>query len=101
MISKERIYHFIEPSYEPGRFVDIGIITLIFLNIVALILETVEPVYNYNRAAFEAFEDFSLVLFTLEYTVRHGGARPEWEYLWRSPRRNSQQASRWRITSGL
>lgn len=70
MISKERIYHFIEPNYEPGRIVDIGIITLIFLNIVALILETVEPVYNYNRAAFEAFEDFSLVLFTLEYTVR-------------------------------
>jgi len=40
------------------------------LNIVALILETVEPIYNYNRAAFEAFEDFSLVLFTVEYTVR-------------------------------
>ena len=70
MISKERIYHFIEPRYEPGRIVDIGLITLIFLNIVALILETVEPIYNYNRAAFEAFEDFSLVLFTLEYAVR-------------------------------
>ena len=52
MISKERIYHLIEPRYEPGRIVDIGLITLIFLNIVALILETVEPIYNYNRAAF-------------------------------------------------
>ena len=67
---KERVYHFIEPSYEPGRIVDIGIISLILLNIIALVLETVEPIYNYNRAAFEIFEDISLVLFTIEYAVR-------------------------------
>lgn len=70
MSVKERVYHFIEPSYEPGRIVDITIITLIFLNIVALILETVEPIYNLNRAAFESFEDFSLVIFSIEYMVR-------------------------------
>ena len=70
MSFKQRVYHFIEPDYEPGRIVDIAIITLIFLNIVALILETVEPIYNLNRAAFEAFEDFSLTLFTIEYLVR-------------------------------
>ena len=70
MSLKQRVYHYIEPRYEPGRIVDITIISLIFLNIVALILETVENVYSYNRAAFEAFEDFSLILFTLEYVVR-------------------------------
>ena len=76
MISKERIYHLIEPRYEPGRIVDIGLITLIFLNIVALVLETVEPIYNYNRAAFEAFEDFSLVLFTVNTPCGSGRLPP-------------------------
>ena len=70
MSFKQRVYYFIEPGYEPGRIVDITIITLIIFNIVALILETVDPIYNLNRAAFEAFEDFSLTLFTIEYIVR-------------------------------
>ena len=70
MSFKQRVYYFIEPNYESGRIVDITIITMILLNIVALILETVEPIYNLNRAAFEAFEDFSLILFTIEYIVR-------------------------------
>ena len=55
MSLKERVYHFIEPDVEPGRFVDVAIIVLILLNIVALILETVEPIYNLNRTAFELF----------------------------------------------
>ena len=67
---KERVYHFIEPDYESGRIVDVAIIVLILLNIVALILETVEPIYNLNRAAFELFEDFSLTVFAIEYLVR-------------------------------
>ncbi len=70
MSLKERVYRFIEPDYEQGRIVDVAIIVLILLNIVALLLETVEPIYNLNRAAFELFEDFSLAVFTLEYVVR-------------------------------
>ena len=70
MSLKERVYRFIEPDFEQGRIVDVAIIVLILLNIVALLLETVEPIYNLNRAAFELFEDFSLAVFTLEYVVR-------------------------------
>ena len=70
MSLKERVYHFIEPDVEPGRTLDVAIIVLILLNIVALILETVEPIYNLNRAAFELFEDFSLTVFAVEYLVR-------------------------------
>ena len=47
-----------------------AIIVLILLNIAALILETVEPIYNLNRTAFELFEDFSLTVFAIEYLVR-------------------------------
>ena len=70
MSIRERVYHFIEPDHEPGRIVDVAIIVLILLNIVALILETVEPIYNLNRAAFELFEDFSLTVFAIEYLIR-------------------------------
>ncbi len=70
MSIRERVYHFIEPDHEPGRIVDVAIIVLILLNIVALILETVEPIYNLNRAAFELFEDFSLTVFAIEYVIR-------------------------------
>ena len=35
MSLRERVYHFIEPDYEPGRIVDVAIIVLILLNIVA------------------------------------------------------------------
>ena len=70
MSLRERVYHFIEPDYEPGRIIDVAIIVLILFNIVALILETVESIYNLNRAAFELFEDCSLTVFAVEYFVR-------------------------------
>ena len=70
MSVKERVYHYIEPIYEPGRIVDIAIITIILLNIVALILETVKPIHNLYHDAFRLFETFSLTLFSIEYLVR-------------------------------
>ncbi len=70
MSLRERVYHLIEPDYEPGRIIDVAIIILILLNIIALILETVEPIYNLNRTAFELFENFSLTVFAIEYVIR-------------------------------
>lgn len=70
MSLKERVYYLIEPGDESGRLVDAFILLLIFLNIVALMLETVESVYSTAPKAFEAFEDFSLLVFTVEYLLR-------------------------------
>ena len=70
MSLKERVFHLIEPGDDSGRLVDAFILLLIFLNIVALMLETVAPVYRAAPRAFEAFEDFSLVAFTVEYLLR-------------------------------
>jgi voltage-gated potassium channel len=67
---RESTYYFIEPGDDSGRIVDISIVVLIILNIVALILETVEPIYNLNRRAFDTFENFSLAIFALEYLLR-------------------------------
>ncbi len=67
---REHVYYFLEPGDDTGRVVDASIVTLIFLNIVALILETVEPIYRAHKETFAAFETFSIVIFSVEYILR-------------------------------
>ncbi len=67
---REHVYYFLEPGDDTGRAVDVAIIVLIFLNIVALILETVESVYSLHSASFALFERFSIAVFSLEYVLR-------------------------------
>jgi voltage-gated potassium channel len=70
MSLKQRVYYLIEPGDDSGRFIDAFILVLIFLNIVALMLETVESIYQATPKAFEVFEISSLVVFTVEYLLR-------------------------------
>ncbi len=67
---REYTYYLIEPGDRTSRIVDISIIVLIFLNVFALILETVTPIYDLNRQAFKNFESFSLIVFSVEYVLR-------------------------------
>ncbi len=53
-----------------GRWVDIGLIVLIAVNVVAVILETVGWLYEAYGPWFEALELFSVVVFTIEYVGR-------------------------------
>jgi voltage-gated potassium channel len=54
----------------PSRTFEIGIMTLIALNVVAVVLETVDAVGVPYRAWFYGFEVFSVAVFTLEYVLR-------------------------------
>ena len=67
---RQYIYYFLEPGDETGRVVDGAIVVLIFLNIVALMLETVESVYSAHKAAFTLFEGISVAVFSVEYILR-------------------------------
>lgn len=67
---REHVYYFLEPGDDKGRSVDVAIIVLIFLNIVALILETVESIYSAHQAAFALFENVSIAVFSVEYILR-------------------------------
>ena len=67
---REHTYYLLEPGDGTGRIIAFSIVILIFLNVLALIFETVEPIYRLNRSAFEAFENFSLVVFFIEYLLR-------------------------------
>ncbi len=53
-----------------GKFVDIAILTLVLLNIVAVVLESVDSVFANYEAHFYYFELFSVVIFTAEYLLR-------------------------------
>ena len=70
---QEKIWVLLEPAKENdvlSRFVDIFLLILIFLNVLMVILETVEDLFlNYNKF-FRIFEYFSVLIFSLEYAGR-------------------------------
>ena len=54
----------------PSRVVNLLLIGLISLNVIAIYLESVGPVYESYRRQFWYFEVFSVVVFTVEYLAR-------------------------------
>jgi voltage-gated potassium channel len=72
MINKEYIYKILEPSTEGDRLskiFDLTIISLVMINVTALIIETVPSMEVYSNEFF-IFEAFSVSLFTVEYFLR-------------------------------
>ncbi len=69
---RKRVYEILEVSEGDrlSRGFDIFIISLIVLNIVALVLETVEPVYKASPSFFKTFEWISMIIFSAEYILR-------------------------------
>lgn len=63
------------------RILEIALILLICFNVVAVILETVDPLYARWQEWFDTFEVISLVLFAVEYMARLWAApeNPEYE----------------------
>jgi len=53
-----------------GRLLNFSLIVLISLNILAIILESVDTIYARYQSWFWAFEVFSVVVFTIEYLAR-------------------------------
>ncbi|HMB89328.1 MAG TPA: ion transporter [Rhodothermales bacterium] len=70
---KRRTYEVLEGSYNrdpKARLFQWFIITLILLNVVAVILATEAPLYAKYEPYFEWFELVSVVIFTIEYVLR-------------------------------
>lgn len=70
---KRRVYEIIEKAEDGdkvSRYFDIFILTMICLNILAIILESHESILNSYRVLFTQFEVFSVVIFTVEYSLR-------------------------------
>ena len=70
---KEKVYRIFEPASEgdlSSKAFDIFLIIVIFLNVLAVILESVESLGVAYSGFFEMFSLFSVTFFTLEYLSR-------------------------------
>ena len=70
---RKRIWSLLEPANENdklSKIVDIFLVSLIFFNILSVILETVDVLYLSYKNYFRYFEYFSVIIFSLEYICR-------------------------------
>lgn len=70
---RKRMAEVLEHGYyedRPSRVVNLLLILLISLNVVAIFLETVDPIYAQHQRGFWYFEVFSVVVFSIEYLAR-------------------------------
>lgn len=70
---KKRIHNLLTVSQTPGDsswWLDLFLIILISLNVVAIIIESVEPIRQHYEAFFESFEIVSVTIFSVEYVLR-------------------------------
>ena len=71
--TRQRVYEILEDEEvrdRSTRFFNAGILTLIFLNVLAVMLETVQSIGSAWQAQFRAFEIGSVAIFTAEYALR-------------------------------
>jgi voltage-gated potassium channel len=70
---RKRLFEILEPAPEKdlsSKILDIGLLVLILLNVIAVILETI-PGWRKDYLHYcDAFETFSLVVFSIEYFLR-------------------------------
>lgn len=70
---KKRLYEVLEVAREGdklSRTFDIVIISLIFLNVLAIIFESIQSLGSKYANLFSIFEIFSVIVFTIEYILR-------------------------------
>lgn len=68
-----RTYHFLSSTKSASginKAFNIFIVTLILLNIVAMVLESVQKIYDLMPGCFLLFEYFSVAVFSVEYLLR-------------------------------
>lgn len=73
MSVRRRVYEIIEtanPGDRSSRLVDVCILTLILVNVAALVLQSIPEVDREYTKLFRSLELASLVVFTLEYCIR-------------------------------
>ena len=73
MAIRRRVYEILEvarPGDRASRLTDTFILSLILLNVAALVLETVQPIYDAGRVYFDSFELISVLIFSIEYVFR-------------------------------
>jgi len=80
---RARVYGLLEPSKKTGDlgwFIDLFIITLIALNVIAIVMESVESFRIRNQNLLDTFETISVIIFSVEYVLRLWASRENPKY---------------------
>lgn len=69
---RNKVYHLLTPGPQDktAQYIEYFLIALIFLNIVAIVIETVKDIHDQYHQRLHEFEVFSVVIFTIEYLLR-------------------------------
>ncbi len=70
---KARVYEIFEVNAQgdlPANAINLFIVALIVTNIAAIILETLEGIHSAYASLFSLFDVFSVIVFTVEYSLR-------------------------------
>ncbi len=70
---RRRSYEILESARDDdaaSRWCDLFLVSLITLNVIAVILESVPELYTAHGESFRVFETFSVIVFTIEYLFR-------------------------------
>jgi voltage-gated potassium channel len=67
---RHTMYLFLEGSWPWGRVFSIFILTLVLINLLLMIVTTVDTIYIPHRLAFDIVESITVGIFTLEYLLR-------------------------------
>ena len=71
--TKKHVYNLLHPAEGEARWdkiVNSFLIVLIILNVIAVILETVEAIHGPYKKIFSDFDTFSVIIFSIEYLLR-------------------------------
>ena len=73
IVLRKKLWEILEKgdsSNKTSFYTDIFLISLIVLNIIAVLLETVDSIYNQFKVEFLYFERISTIIFLIEYLLR-------------------------------
>ena len=71
--TKHKVHILLHPELgesKADKAINIFIISLIFLNVIAVMMETVRPLYENHKKLFDTFDKISVIIFTIEYVLR-------------------------------
>ena len=71
--AKHKVHILLHPELgesKADKAINIFIITLIVLNVIAVMMETVHPLYENHKKLFDTFDVISVIIFTVEYVLR-------------------------------
>ena len=71
--TKHKVHILLHPELgesKADKVINVFIITLIVLNVIAVMMETVHPLYDDHKKLFDTFDLVSVIIFTIEYILR-------------------------------